>query len=249
MGFYRLSEEWIGFPDPTLAEDDGLLAIGGDLSIERLLLAYSNGIFPWYNPGEEILWWCPKRRFVIIPGQVHVSASMRKWMKREVQSGHYQVYINRDFKETIHQCRLLREEKEGTWITDEMEAAYCRLHERGYACSVEVYRVEETDAAETADTEDTETKKMQTKQMETLVGGLYGVSIGKCFFGESMFSKEKNVSKLALIALSQVLKENAFLFIDCQFHTDHLESMGGRYIEWDEFDRLLQEGIQGSRGR
>ena len=241
MGVYRLSKKRIEFPDPTLAEENGLLAFGGDLSEERLLLAYSNGIFPWYSPGEAILWWCPHQRFVIIPEEIHVSRSMRKWMNQEVKSGHYQVYINRNFKETMHQCRQLREE-EGTWISDEMEEAYNRLHDIGYACSVEVYRTEQK-------TQKENTSKMQEEMTEVLVGGLYGVSIGKCFFGESMFSKEKNVSKLALIALAQVLREAGFLLIDCQFHTDHLESMGGKYMEWEEFDRLLEEGIPGGRGR
>lgn len=213
MSIFRLTDE-ICFPDPTLAEPDGLLAIGGDLSEERLLLAYSHGIFPWYNPGEEILWWCPKRRFLLEPGKVHISRSMAKFMR----SKEIQVTLNGDFKRTMHECRILRENKEGTWITDEMEAAYNRLYESGYAVSVEAYYDGQ------------------------LAGGLYGVSLGRCFFGESMFSLMKNGSKLALIALSDLLYPNDYKFIDCQFHTVHLESMGGHYVSWEEYDGLLAEG-------
>ena len=214
MPVYRLNENEISFPNPTLARSDGLLAVGGDLSVERLLLAYTHGIFPWYNPGEEILWWCPKKRFVIFPGEIHISHSMKKYMKKH----EFQVMLNRDFADTMHRCRMKREFDSGTWISDEMEAAYGRLHEAGYAVSVEVM-------------EDGE-----------LAGGLYGVSIGRCFFGESMFSEKENGSKTALIAFAQFLEHKRFLFIDCQFHTNHLESMGGRYISWEEYDRMLQEG-------
>lgn len=214
MPVFRLDPKEISFPDPSYARQDGLLAVGGDLSVERLLLAYSYGIFPWYNPGEEILWWCPGRRFVIPPKEIHVSRSMKKYMGRH----DLQMILNRNFADTIHRCRIKREFDEGTWISDEMEEAYCRLHEAGYAVSVEV-------------TEDGE-----------LAGGLYGVSIGTCFFGESMFSERENGSKTALIALARLLAQRGFLFIDCQFHTQHLESMGGRYISWEEYDRWLQEG-------
>lgn len=214
MPVYRLDEQTISFPDPTLARPDGLLAVGGDLSVERLLLAYTHGIFPWYNPGEETLWWCPKERFVIFPAEIHISHSMKKYMKKH----ELQVILNRDFADTMHRCRVKREFEGGTWISDEMEEAYGRLHEAGYAVSVEV-------------TEDGE-----------LAGGLYGVSIGACFFGESMFSEKENGSKMALIAFARFLEQRGFLFIDCQFHTEHLESMGGRYISWEEYDRLLQDG-------
>lgn len=216
MSIYRLTEE-IAFPDPVLAEEDGLLAIGGDLSMERLLLAYSYGIFPWYNPKEEKLWWCPKRRYLIFPREIHISKSMRKFLKKNP----FEVFINRDFKETIHQCRMVwGAAPDGTWITDEMEEAYNRLYENGFAISVETYKNGE------------------------LVGGLYGVSLGKCFFGESMFSKAENASKVALAALAKVLAEDDYLFIDCQFYTQHLESMGGRYVEWDVFDAMLKKGIR-----
>lgn len=214
MPVYRLDEKEIFFPNPILARPDGLLAVGGDLSVERLLLAYTHGIFPWYSPGEEIMWWCPKERFVIFPKEIHISRSMKKYMKKHK----LQVLLNRDFADTIHRCRMKREFEEGTWISDEMEEAYCRLHEAGYAISVEV-------------TEDGE-----------LAGGFYGVIIGTCFFGESMFSEKKNGSKTALIAFAGILEQKDFLFIDCQFHTEHLESMGGRYISWKEYDSMLKAG-------
>lgn len=214
MPVYRLNKGEITFPNPMYARRDGLLAVGGDLSVERLLLAYTHGIFPWYDPGEEILWWCPRERFVIFPKEIHISRSMKKFSKRH----EFRLALNRDFADTIHRCRVKREFAEGTWITDEMEEAYCRLQEAGYAVSVEVF-------------EDGE-----------LAGGLYGVSIGRCFFGESMFSEKENGSKMALIAWAQLLERSDFLLIDCQFHTEHLESMGGRYISWEEYDRMLQEG-------
>lgn len=214
MPVYRLREGEISFPNPIYARRDGLLAVGGDLSVERLLLAYTHGIFPWYDPGEEILWWCPRERFVIFPEEIHISHSMRKyWKKHKLR-----LVLNRDFADTMHRCRMKREFKEGTWISDEMEAAYCRLFQAGYAVSVEV-------------SEDGE-----------LAGGLYGVSVGRCFFGESMFSERENGSKAALIAFARLLQRSRFLFMDCQFYTEHLESMGGRYISWEEYDRMLEEG-------
>lgn len=215
MAIYRLPDE-IVFPNPELSEEDGLLAVGGDLSIERLLIAYSNGIFPWYNPGEEILWWCPKPRFILKPEEIKISKSMRKIIRK----GMFKVTFNNDFEGVISNCKNLREETyEGTWITDEMKEAYINLHKHGYALSVETYLDNE------------------------LVGGLYGVIIGKCYFGESMFSKVSNASKMALIALAQKLEEDGFIFIDCQMQTKHLESMGGKFVEWDEFKAMLKEGI------
>ena len=214
MPVYRLNEKEIYFPSPAYARPDGLLAVGGDLCMERLLLAYTHGIFPWYNPGEEILWWCPRERFVIFPKEVHVSRSMKKYMKKH----ELKVMLNRDFADTMHRCRVKREFEEGTWISDEMEEAYFRLHQAGYAVSVEVL------------------------EDGVLAGGLYGVSVGRCFFGESMFSERENGSKTALIAFARFLVQNRFLFIDCQFHTEHFESMGGRYISFEEYDRMLAEG-------
>lgn len=217
MPVYRLLKKEVGFPAPVLAEENGLLAVGGDLSSERLLLAYMHGIFPWYEPGEEILWWCPKERFLIFPEEIHISRSMKKYMKKH----DIKLCLNRDFRDTMHRCRIKREQ-EGTWISDEIEDAYYKLHKNGWAVSVEAY-------------EDGE-----------LAGGLYGVSIGKCFFGESMFSEKENGSKMALIALAQILEENEFLFIDCQFYTEHLESMGGRYVSWERYDNMLKEGTDRS---
>lgn len=214
MPVYFLDKNEISFPHPTLARKDGLLAVGGDLSTERLLLAYTHGIFPWFEPGEEILWWCPKERFVIFPKEIHISHSMRKYVKRHEMKA----VLNRDFADTMHRCRIMRESAEGTWISDEMEEAYLRLHREGYALSLEMF------------------------EDGNLAGGLYGVSIGRCFFGESMFSERENGSKAALIALAQMLSEKHFLFIDCQFHTEHLESMGGRFISWEEYEQMLSHG-------
>jgi leucyl/phenylalanyl-tRNA--protein transferase len=215
MPVYRLRKKEISFPAPELAREDGLLAVGGDLSEERLVLAYCYGIFPWYDPGDEIMWWCPRERFLIFPDEIHISHSMKKYMKKHRLS----VVLNRDFKDTMHRCRTKREYAEGTWISDEMEDAYLALHRKGYAVSAESY-------------EDGE-----------LAGGLYGVCIGACFFGESMFSEKENGSKAALIGIARILREKGFLFIDCQFHTDHLERMGGRFVPWEEYNRLLDEGI------
>ncbi len=215
MPVYGLEEGVIYFPDPTLAEEDGLLAVGGDLSVERLLLAYSNGIFPWYNPEDPIMWWCPKQRYIIRPSKIHVSHSMKKYMRKH----DVKIVLNRDFADTMHRCRTKREFKEGTWISDDMEAAYLRLHEGGWAVSVEAY----SDGQ--------------------LAGGLYGVCLDRCFFGESMFSDMENGSKIALILLAEILEQNDFLMIDCQFHTDHLETMGGEYVSYEEYMRMIEEGI------
>ena len=193
MPIYQLNEKII-FPNPELSEDDGLLAVGGDLSLNRLLLAYCNGIFPWYCDDEPILWWCPKPRFIIKPNEVKISKSM----KRVFNKGEFKVTFNQDFNSVIRNCKELRENSEGTWITDEMMEAYINLFNNGFASSVEVYK------------------------NNSLVGGLYGVSIGKCFFGESMFSKESNASKIALISMCKRLEREGFLFLDCQFHTNHL---------------------------
>lgn len=219
MPVYRLRENEVSFPNPELAQEDGLLAIGGDLRVERLLLAYSNGIFPWYNPGEEIMWWCPKERFLIFPKEIHVSRSMKKYIRKHKM----EIRLNRDFQFTVHQCRMKRENKEGTWIGDDIEEAFLALHKEGFAVSVEAY------------------------EDKVLSGGLYGVAIGRCFFGESMFSEKENGSKAALIGLAAVLRDKGFIFIDCQFHTEHLESMGGRYVSWEEYRRMLQKGTKGQK--
>ena len=213
MTVYRLTDEII-FPRPELSEEDGLLAVGGDLRWERLLLAYCNGIFPWYSKGEPILWWCPKPRFIIIPEEVKISKSMRRVFNKK----EFTVTFDQDLTGVISMCKNIRENREGTWITDEMKDAYIDLFNRGFASSVEVYK----------------DKK--------LVGGLYGVKIGKCFFGESMFSTETNASKVALISISKKLAEEGFLFLDCQMHTNHLESMGGKYVSWEKFKNMLEKG-------
>ena len=212
---FKLNKDSVMFPNPELADDDGLLAFGGDLSVERLLQAYINGIFPWYNPKDPILWWCPKERYVIFPNKIHISKSMKKYFRKHKT----ELLLNRDFCDTMHRCRIKREE-EGTWISDDMEIAYKALHHAGFAVSAEAY-------------EDGE-----------LAGGLYGVSLGRCFFGESMFSEKKNGSKTALILFSKLLQEQHFLFIDCQFYTEHLESMGGQYISWKEYKELLIKGTR-----
>ena len=214
MAIYKLSRELI-FPNPELSEEDGLLAIGGDLSLNRLLLAYSNGIFPWYNEGEPILWWCPKPRFILKPNEVKISKSMKKIIKKK----QFTVTFNNDFEGVINNCKSMRENNEGTWITEDMKNAYINLFNCGYAISVETYLDNE------------------------LVGGLYGVKIGKCFFGESMFSKVSNSSKIALITLADKLQKEDFILIDCQMHTAHLESMGGKSVKWTDFQEMLHRGI------
>ncbi|MCR5011537.1 MAG: leucyl/phenylalanyl-tRNA--protein transferase [Lachnospiraceae bacterium] len=204
---FKLDENRIAFPDPTLADDDGLLAVGGDLCIDRLVLAYSHGIFPWYGPDQPIMWWCPKKRFVIRPEKIHISHSLSKYMRKH----DVEVVIERDFSDTMHRCRVKRESNVGTWITDEMEEAYAALNREGYAMAVE------------------------SKVDGVIAGGLYGVVIGKNFFGESMYSDHENGSKLALVMLAGILNKAETPMIDCQFHTDFLESMGGEYISYEEY--------------
>ncbi|HLP51645.1 MAG TPA: leucyl/phenylalanyl-tRNA--protein transferase [Chitinophagales bacterium] len=207
---FELIDEVI-FPQPSLAEEDGLLAIGGDLSEERLLLAYSLGIFPWYSADEPILWFSPHERFVLFPHNLVVSHSMKQLIK----SGKYEIRWDTAFKEVMLACaQVPRKGQDGTWINDDMVAAYCNLNSKGIARSVEVWRGEE------------------------LVGGLYGVAMGAVFCGESMFSKEPNTSKLALIALCQSGK---YELIDCQVHTLHLESMGASFISRKEFEEMLKQ--------
>ena len=167
---FQLTQKLV-FPDPHYGEPDGLLAVGGDLSVDRLLLAYSNGIFPWYAFREkQIQWWCPLKRFVIFPNEIHISHSMRTFMNKE----QYGVSFNQAFHEVIQTCGNLRMEETGAWLGKDIMKAYIRLHEQGFATSVEVW------------------------EESCLVGGLYGVTLGKCFFGESMFSLVPNASKLAL---------------------------------------------------
>lgn len=211
---YRIGKELI-FPRPVNVEPDGLLCVGGDLSVDRLLLAYSNGIFPWYSfrHNREILWYCPQDRFVIFPDEIHVSHSMRTLMN----SGKYEVSIGENFDAVIRNCSQLRIHEAGAWLGDEMIRAYTELHRQGFAQSVEVW------------------------ESDRLVGGLYGVTIGRCFFGESMFSLAPSASKLALIHLAKLMQEHGGLMIDCQFETPHLKSMGGRFITYKEYMKILQK--------
>lgn len=209
------------FPDPHYGEPDGLLAVGGDLSVDRLLLAYSNGIFPWYSfrDCEEIHWFCPMRRFVIFPNEIHISHSMRTLINR----GQYLVSINNDFEGVIRQCSQLRINEMGAWLGEDMIRAYTELHHQNMAASVEVW---EEDAASATG--------------HRLVGGLYGVNLGGAFFGESMFSLVPNASKLALISLAQFLEKNGGVLIDCQLETPHLRSMGGRFISYEDYMEILR---------
>ena len=209
------------FPDPHYGEPDGLLAVGGDLSVDRLLLAYSNGIFPWYSfrDCEEIHWYCPMRRFVIFPNEIHISHSMRTLINR----GQYLVSINNDFEGVIRQCSQLRINEMGAWLGEDMIRAYTELHHQNLAASVEVW---EEDAASATG--------------HRLVGGLYGVNLGGAFFGESMVSLVPNASKLALISLAQFLEKNGGVLIDCQLETPHLRSMGGRFISYEDYMEILR---------
>lgn len=211
---YRLDDE-LWFPDPRLGDEDGCIAVGGDLSVDRLLLAYQNGIFPWYAfRYDEPVWYCPMQRFVIFPEEIHVSHSMRTLLNKD----RYQITINEAFDTVINTCGSLRIAEEYAWLGPQMTAAYKELHRQGFAASIEVW-------------EKTDRKKF--------VGGLYGVTIGNAFFGESMCSLVPNASKLALIHLAQTMQKTGGRLIDCQFHTSHLESMGGRYISYDEYMQII----------
>ena len=193
---FKLDDE-LWFPDPSLADEDGCLAVGGDLSIDRLLLAYQNGIFPWFSfrDNDEPVWYCPKRRFVIFPKEIHISHSMRTLLRKDL----YQFSVNMAFEDVIRNCSRLRIDEDGAWLGDPEG-----WDERG-----------------------------------KLVGGLYGVNIGNAFFGESMFSLVPSGSKLALIYLAKTLEELGGTIIDCQIETAHLRSMGGRYISYKEYMRLI----------
>lgn len=214
MPVYGLTDD-LSFPHPSLANEDGLLAVYGDLSTERLLLAYCNGIFPWYSEDEPILWWSPDPRFVLYPKDIKISHSMKKVLKKAT----YKITFNTSFRDVMTNCADSRKETTGTWITEEMIEAYCKLHELGFAHSVEAW------------------------YEDRLVGGLYGLSIGKCFFGESMFSTMSNASKAAFITLCKILDENNYLIIDCQVHTDHLESLGAIDMSREEFLKIIETGI------
>lgn len=214
MPIFLLSEK-LAFPPPRLATSDGLLAIGGDLSVERLLLAYSSGIFPWYSEADPILWWSPDPRLILFPNALHVSRRFERLLRRQP----FQITFNRCFEKVIRNCaQVQRAGQRGTWITASMIDAYIQLHQRGYAHSVESW------------------------QDGVLAGGLYGVSCGTCFFGESMFSRFSNASKAAFVALVRRLQQWRFSLIDCQIVTAHLQQFGAQEVSRKRFLQLLRRG-------
>ncbi len=215
MTIFRLSET-IAFPPPHLADSDGLLAVGGDLSVKRLLTAYRMGIFPWYAEEEPILWWSPDPRLVLYPHEIRISRSLSKLMRK----GTFRVTMDTAFERVIRECAGVRSEKfEETWLVEEMIEAYIRLHGAGFAHSVEAWHGDE------------------------LVGGLYGVSIGKAFFGESMFTRRSNASKVAFAGLTAFLLQRNYAMVDCQVKTDHLMSMGAREVPRKLFLAQLERAL------
>ena len=212
------NEPSLAFPAVELALDEpnGLLAIGGDLSPARLIQAYSLGIFPWFNDDQPILWWSPNPRAVLFPWQLHISRSLRK----AIQKQQFAITLDQDFEGVIRNCAAPRQGQPGTWITDEMHEAYVTLHQMGVAHSVEAW------------------------QDGQLVGGLYGIALGWVFFGESMFSRATNASKVAFVHLVRQLQRWQFALIDCQVSSEHLKSLGATEIERAEFTKLLQQNIE-----
>lgn len=203
-----------GFPPVSKADADGLLAVGGDLSPQRLLQAYHHGIFPWYNEGELIQWWCPDPRFVLFPHKLRVSKSMQQCLRQPA----FTFTVNAAFEQVINHCKTIRRNGQpGTWIQDEVVEAYTKLHQMGVAISAEAW----------AD--------------GTLAGGLYGIKLGHAFFGESMFSRQSNASKFAFIKLVQQLEKEGLQLIDCQVYTSHLESLGAEMIPRSMFIQLLSQ--------
>ena len=213
----QILDNKIEFPPADTADEDGIVAFGGDLSTERLLLAYRSGIFPWYNEDEPIIWWCPDPRFVLFPQHLKVSKSMQTVLR----NGKFRFTINKAFTQVIQNCKTItREGQDGTWITPAVQKAYTTLHELGYAHSAEAWMNGE------------------------LVGGLYGIRMGNIFFGESMFSKASNASKFAFIKYVQQLQKEGVVLIDCQVYTEHLESLGAEMIERKQFINLLEKHIE-----
>lgn len=201
------------FPPYHYASEDGLLAVGGDLSVERLQLAYSTGIFPWYNPEDPILWWSPDPRFVLVPSELKISRTMRQVLDRKT----FEITTNQAFEQVMRGCQAAkREGQQGTWISDEIVEAYCKLYELGWAHSIEAWQDGE------------------------LVGGLYGVKIGRCFSGESMFAKKSNASKAAFITYIRQIAQEGIALIDCQTRTPHLESLGGKFMSRKDFLTYLK---------
>jgi len=216
MPVFELSKE-IAFPSPEFATPAGILAVGGDLQPARLLQAYRMGIFPWFNEGDPIVWWSPDPRMVLYPRELKVSHSMKKTLRNKT----FHITFDRDFEAVIRQCKTQkRPGQKGTWITDEMLEAYVRLHRLGYAHSVEAWCGKE------------------------LAGGLYGVSIGGIFTGESMFSRVNNASKAAFITLTQTLERMHFKMLDCQLYTPHLASLGAREISRKQYLRELEKCLE-----
>ena len=199
----------------ALREPNGLLAAGGDLSAERLVAAYRHGCFPWYQDGQPLLWWSPDPRTVLLPNNLHISRSLRKVLRSDL----FSVTFDRNFTDVIHACSEPRKDEDGTWITSEMQAAYFALHAQGHAHSVEVW------------------------QQDQLVGGLYGIAIGQLFFGESMFSRTSNASKVGFVTLVSALKAAGFVLIDCQMPTAHLISLGAESIRRSEFSEYLTQQL------
>ena len=217
---FWLDTQPVTFPPSNLAmkDPDGLLAVGGDLTAEWLLQAYSKGIFPWFNPGEPILWWTPNPRSVLFIDQLKIHKSLRKTINKQIKSSDFRVSFDTDFTGVMQACsEVPRAGQDGTWITDEMLAAYSALHKAGHAHSVEVWHQDE------------------------LVGGLYGVAIGKMFFGESMFAKQNDASKIALVALALQLKQWGFDLIDTQVETPHLNSLGAELISREQFEHFISQ--------
>ena len=215
MPVFRLGRKPI-FPDPRLAEPDGLLAFGGDLSVQRLLEAYRHGIFPWYEAGGPILWWAPDPRLVLFPEELRVSARLL----RTIRQGRFKTQLDTAFAQVIAACAATpRVHEEGTWITPEMQQAYLQLHHAGFAHSLESW------------------------QDGRLVGGIYGVAVGRCFCGESMFYHVTDASKVALVALVQRLRDRGFTLLDCQIPSQHLIRFGARTIPRAEFLQILRAGL------
>jgi len=212
---YQLSQELV-FPDPFEADETGLLAVGGDLNVDRLLLAYSHGIFPWFNPEDPIMWWSPAWRPIFIPGEMKVSKSLKRTIRKNI----FEIRMDTSFEQVIRLCGELRRDKEGTWISEEMIQSYTLLHEMGFAHSVEAW------------------------QNRQLVGGLYGIALGKAFFGESMFHKVNDASKVAFFALSESLKEWGFSFIDAQVSNPHIQSLGSVEIHRTVFIDMLEQAVE-----
>lgn len=219
----QCAQEDYSFPPSSAALDspNGLIAVGGELNSERLLAAYRRGIFPWYESPQPVMWWTPDPRSVLPPQQLHISRSLRKALRQR----QFHLSVDQSFSHVIEQCAAVRKDGPGTWIGDDMRAAYINLHRLGVAHSIEVWDL-----------------------CGELVGGLYGISLGRIFFGESMFSTQTNASKVAMVALAHVLKRADFALIDCQVESEHLNSLGARNIDRLDFEQLLDQNVNETIG-